>query len=61
MMSQTLLRGNSMEKDAKIQIRIDSESKVWLKKYADSNKVTISRIFVDFIDWLKKREESKNV
>jgi hypothetical protein len=50
-----------MEKDAKIQIRIDSESKVWLKKYADSNKVTISRIFVDFIDWLKKREESKNV
>jgi len=50
-----------MDKDTKIQIRIDSDTKQWLKEYASNNKVTISKIFVDFIDWLKKREESKNV
>ena len=50
-----------MEKDAKIQIRINSESKKWLKEYAINNNITISRIFIDFIEWLKKREETKNV
>lgn len=49
-----------MDKDAKIQIRIKSESKQWLKDYANNNNVTISKIFVDFIEWLKKREESKD-
>ena len=50
-----------MDKNAKIQIRIDSKSKQWLKDYASNNSVTISKIFVDFIDWLKKREEGKDV
>lgn len=49
-----------MDKDAKIQIRISSTTKKWLKQYATDNNVTISKIFTDFIDWLKKREEAKN-
>ena len=49
-----------MDKDTKIQIRINSETKQWLKKYAADNKVTISKIFVDFVDWLKTREEAKH-
>lgn len=49
-----------MMKDSKIQIRIKSDTKEWLKEYAKRNNVTISRIFVDFVDWLKKREESKS-
>jgi len=49
-----------MDKDTKIQIRINSDTKKWLKDYAASNKVTISKMFVDFVDWLKSREEAKN-
>lgn len=49
-----------MEKDAKIQIRIDSDTKKWLKDYATNNNVTISKIFVDFVKWLRKREEAKH-
>lgn len=49
-----------MNKDTKIQIRIKSETKQWLKDYAARNNITISRIFVDFVEWLKKREDSKN-
>ena len=46
-----------MEKDAKIQIRIDSATKAWLKEYAGKNNLTISRIFIDFVKWLKARED----
>ncbi len=49
-----------MEKDTKIQIRIDSDTKKWLKDYASKNSVTISKIFVDFVNWLRKREEAKD-
>ena len=57
-MLRTLSKGRSlMEKDAKIQIRIDSATKAWLKEYATRNNLTISRIFVDFVKWLKTREE----
>ncbi len=45
-----------MEKDTKIQIRIQSDTKKWLKKYAKSKDLTISKIFVDFVEWLKDKE-----
>ena len=51
-----LYKDNLMEKDAKIQIRIDSKTKQWLKDYANDKNLTISRIFVDFVEWLKNRE-----
>lgn len=46
-------------KDTKIQIRIESDKKAWLKDYAERKGLTISSIFVDFIEWLKTREEKK--
>ena len=45
-----------MEKDTKIQIRIQSETKQWLKDYAKDKNLTISKIFVDFVEWLKEKE-----
>ena len=45
-----------MEKDTKIQIRIQSETKKWLKDYAKRKNLTISKIFVDFVEWLKDKE-----
>ena len=55
-----MYKDNSMEKDAKIQIRINSKTKEWLKDYAKQKDLTISKIFVDFVKWLKERE-TKNV
>lgn len=45
-----------MEKDTKIQIRIKSSTKKWLKDYASDKNITISKIFVDFVEWLKDKE-----
>ena len=44
-----------MAKDTKIQIRIDSDRKEWLKKYAEDKEITITQMFIDFIDWLKEK------
>jgi len=49
-----------MDKDAKIQIRVNSAEKQWLKAYAKKHNITISKMFIDFISWLKNREESKD-
>lgn len=49
-----------MDKDTKIQIRIESSTKDWLKTYAKKKNITISKIFVDFVEWLKEREDAKN-
>ena len=49
-----------MNKDTKIQIRIKSETKQWLKDYAKRKDITISKIFVDFVEWLKEKETSKS-
>lgn len=46
-------------KDTKIQIRIESDKKAWLKEYAKAKGLTVSSIFVDFIEWLKQREDKK--
>ena len=45
-----------MEKDTKIQIRIQSDTKQWLKEYAKRKNLTISKIFVDFVEWLQDKE-----
>ncbi len=46
-----------MPKTERIQVRIDKAKKEWLIAYAKRKKITISRIFVDFTDWLRSREE----
>lgn len=49
-----------MAKDDRIQVRVDSERKLWLLRYAKSKKLTVSKMFIDFIDWLRHREEAKS-
>lgn len=49
-----------MNKDTKVQIRIKSDTKQWLKDYAKRKNITISKIFVDFVEWLKEKEASKS-
>ena len=59
-MPLVLSKASSMNKDTKIQIRIKSDTKKWLKEYAKDKNITISKIFVDFVEWLKQRESTKN-
>jgi hypothetical protein len=47
-----------MRKDDRIQVRIDPNRKEFLREYAERKDVTISKIFMDFVDWLIRRERS---
>lgn len=46
-------------KDEKIQIRIAAKDKKWLKEYVSKKNLTMSKVFVDFVEWLKNKEASK--
>ena len=48
-----------MSKQERIQIRVDEERKQWLMQYAKDKSITVSKMFIDFIDWLKKKEDRK--
>jgi len=43
-------------KTSRIQLRIDDRRKEFLKEYAERRGLTISKIFMDFIDWLQRRD-----
>ena len=45
-----------MRKEDRIQVRIDPDRKEFLKAYAEKRGVTISKIFIDLVDWLIRRE-----
>ena len=49
-----------MAKTDRIQVRVDEDRKEWLLSYAKKRDLTVSRIFIDFIDWLRKREDNRN-
>jgi antitoxin component of RelBE/YafQ-DinJ toxin-antitoxin module len=55
-MRRLSFRGKTMAKTDRIQVRVDEERKKWLNDYTKKKNITISRVFRDFIDWLRSRE-----
>lgn len=46
-----------MKKDSRIQFRCEEDDKTFLKNYAKKHNLALSKIFRDFINWLRKRDE----
>jgi hypothetical protein len=44
------------KKENRIQVRIDTERKDFLQDYAARKKITVTQMFIDFIDWLRRRD-----
>jgi hypothetical protein len=44
------------KKEDRIQVRIDAERKQFLHDYASRKKITVTQMFIDFIDWLRRRD-----
>lgn len=42
-------------KDDRIIVRVDSVRKKFIKDYAETKNLTVSKIFRDWIDWLQER------
>lgn len=43
----------------KITIRIDEDTKVWLKEYAYQNRTTLSEIVREYLELLKNQKEKE--
>jgi|SaaInlStandDraft_3_1057020.scaffolds.fasta_scaffold02553_6 hypothetical protein len=46
------------KKSRRLQVRLEGEDHDFLLLYAERNGLTISQMVRDFIQWLKRREES---
>jgi predicted DNA binding CopG/RHH family protein len=46
------------KKSARLQVRLEEEDVKFLHGYAERHGLTISQMIRDFIDWLRRREES---
>lgn len=47
-------------KDDRIIIRVDSVRKKFIKEYATNKNLTVSKIFRDWIDWLRQRTKDES-
>ena len=43
----------------KITVRIDEDTKEWLKEYADQNRTTLSEIIREYLEQLKNQKEKE--
>jgi hypothetical protein len=49
-----------MRKNDRLQIRVSEEQSKFLRDYSKRNDITISQMMRDFINWLIRKEQSRD-